>query len=141
MIAPLAASVALCALGVVLAGCPTVDLGDVPPDPNVCRPDRTYFDEEIWPNFLAPADTAKSCVAQAGCHAAANGRSALRLDTSMPPDLAQNYATVTRFLNCNTPEASSLLTKPLATEDPHGGGDMFQPGDPAIALFEEWFAR
>lgn len=122
----------------MLAGCPTVDLGDVPPDPNVCRPDRAYFEEMIWPVYLAPADPAKSCVMQAGCHAANNGTSALRLETN-PPDFARNYTTVTRFLNCNTPGASRLLLKPLSTELDHGGGDIFLPGDPAIAVFEGWF--
>jgi hypothetical protein len=137
------------ALGVasmlLLAACPTVDLGDVPPDPNVCRPDRTFYETRIWPEYLAPADMAKSCVGQAGCHNAANGRSALRLDSSDPPDHARNYSAVTRFLNCNTPEASGLLTKPLSTEDPHGGGDIFTPGnavdDQAIAVFQEWFLQ
>ncbi|KAB2896171.1 MAG: hypothetical protein F9K40_15000 [Kofleriaceae bacterium] len=127
----------------VLSACPTVDLGDVPPDPNVCRPDRAYYEEMIWPSFLAPAEAANSCVAQAGCHAASNGRSALRLDTSDPPNHDANYSAVTRFLNCNTPDASGLLTKPLSTEDPHGGGDIFTPGDAvddqAIAVFRGWF--
>jgi hypothetical protein len=127
----------------VLSACPTVDLGDVPPDPNVCRPDRQYYEEMIWPNYLAPTAPANSCVAQAGCHAATNGRSALRLDTSNPPNHTQNYSAVTRFLNCNTPDASGLFTKPLSTEDPHGGGDILVPGDAmddqAIAVFRGWF--
>lgn len=124
-----------------LSGCPTVDLGDVPPDPNVCRPDRGYYEDEIWSNYLAPTAPTNSCVAQAGCHNATNGRSALRLDIT--PDHDRNYATVTRFLNCNTPEASGLFTKPLSTEDPHGGGNVLVPGDPlddqAIAVFRGWF--
>lgn len=132
-------------VAVALAGCPTVDLGDLPPDPNVCRPDRTYYETQIWPNYLAPAAPTQSCVGQAACHAASNGRSALRLDTSNPPDHARNYGAVTRFLNCNTPEASSLLTKPLSTEDPHGGGDIFLPGDAlddqAMLLFADWFLQ
>ncbi len=126
-----------------LSGCPTVDLGDVPPDPNVCRPDRGYYEDEIWPNYLAPSAPTNSCVAQAGCHAATNGRSALRLDTSNPPDHSQNYGAVTRFLNCNTPDASGLFTKPLSSEDTHGGGDILVVGDPlddaAIAVFRGWF--
>jgi len=135
----LATAALILGLGMALAGCPTVDLGDVPPDPNVCRPDRTYYEEQIWPNFLAPTAPAKSCVAQSGCHAANNGRSAMRLDTSTPPNHTQNYAVVTRFLNCNTPDASRLLTKPLSTEVPHGGGDIFVPTDPEIAVFDGWF--
>ena len=134
--------VALAALALgsalVLAGCPTVDLGDVPPDPNVCRPDRSYYEEMIWPVYLASSNPAKSCVMQAGCHAAANGTSALRLETD-PVDHARNYQTVTRFLNCNTPAASFLLTKPLSTEREHGGDDIYFPGDPEIAVFLGWF--
>lgn len=134
-------AIAALALGslLALAGCPTVDLGEVPPDPNVCRPDRGYYEEMIWPNYLAPAAPAKSCVAQAGCHASNNGRSALRLETSDPIDHSLNYTAVTRFLNCNTPEASRLLTKPLSTEAPHGGDDVLFPGDPEIAVFLGWF--
>jgi hypothetical protein len=127
----------------LLSACPTVDLGDVPPDPNVCRPPRDYYEEVIWPQYLAPTAPANSCVAQAGCHSATNGRSALRLDTSNPPNHTANYSAVTRFLNCGTPDASPLLTKPLSTEDTHGGGDLLTPGDAmddaAIAAFRGWF--
>jgi hypothetical protein len=67
----------------------------------------------------------------------------LRLDVGNPPNHTQNYSAVTRFLNCNTPEASRLLTKPLSTEVPHGGGDILVPGDAmddaAIAVFRGWF--
>jgi hypothetical protein len=35
--------------------------------------------------------------------------------------------------------ASQLLTKPMAGVDPHGGKDIFQPGDPAIQVFLDWF--
>ncbi len=125
-----------------LSGCPTVDLGETPPDPGVCRPDPTYFREEIWPIYLAPADETKSCVGQSGCHAADTGRSALRLETDVSDPLAfdRNYRVVTRFLNCGSPSASSLLTKPLFGVDSHGGGDIFMDSDdPAVLVFENWF--
>jgi hypothetical protein len=125
-----------------LAGCPTVDLGETPADPGVCRPDPLEYRDVIWPEFLAPADTARSCVDEAGCHAAGNGRSALRLETDVAADPTahdRNYAVVIRFLNCGTPGASSLLTKPLAGQDPHGGGDIFADvDDPAVMAFEAW---
>jgi hypothetical protein len=131
------ASTALLAL--VLSGCPTVDLGDQPPDPEQCLPDMQYFHDHIWPEYLAPADASKSCVANAGCHQAASGRSALRLQTN-PVDYAQNYQVVTTFLNCSTPESSPLLTKPLKGGEPHGGGDIFQStADPAVQSFLMWF--
>jgi hypothetical protein len=129
----------LCFALALLGGCPTVDLGDQPPDPGVCRPDMQYFHDVIWPQYLAPADPAKSCVANTGCHQIATGRSALRLQT-MPVDDIQNYQTAIRFLNCGTPEASRLLTYPLIGGEPHGGGDVFtDPNDPAIQAFLGWF--
>jgi hypothetical protein len=120
-------------------GCPTVDLGDDPVEPGVCRPDPTYFRERIWPEYLAQPAMAQTCVGRAGCHGEADGRSALRLDNVDPIDFGRNYQVVTRFLNCGTPEASSLFTKPLAGQDPHGGGDLFTATDPTVAVFEGWF--
>ena len=98
-----------------------------------------YFHDKIWPMYLAPADPAKSCVANAGCHQVANGRSALRLETN-PPDDALNYAAAARFLTCSDPMASPLLTKPLIGGDPHGGRDIFtSTSDPAVQTFLMWF--
>jgi hypothetical protein len=118
-----------------------VDLGETPPDPGVCRPDPTYFRDVIWPEYLAPTDPDKSCVGTSGCHASDTGRSALRLetDTSDPQVFDRNYAVVTRFLNCGSPDASSLLTKPISGVDSHGGSDLFGPGDPEEATFLGWF--
>jgi hypothetical protein len=127
-------------VGLALAGCPTVDLGEVPPEPARCQPSRAYYESDIWPKYLAPAGGgAKSCVAQAGCHNDASGRSALRLDTSNPPDHTRNYQVVTRFLLCSTPSESVLLTKPLASDVPHAGGDLLQASDPEVAVFLGWF--
>ncbi len=134
-----AVSLALLA-GLALAGCPTVDLGEVPAEPARCQPSKPYFEAEIWPKYLAPAGGGpKSCVAQAGCHNDSNGRSALRLDTSVPPDNDRNYQVVTRFLLCSTPEESVLLTKPLAGEVVHAGGDLFQLTDAEATVFLGWF--
>jgi hypothetical protein len=130
----LAAAVAAAALG----GCPTVDLGDNPPDPGVCRPPRSYFDSDIWPKYLAPADDARSCV-KGGCHGDVRGVSALRLDSTEPIDLARNYDVATRFLNCGSPEASLLYTKPLRGIDGHGGGDLFTDTDAQAVVFQMWF--
>jgi hypothetical protein len=94
----------------------------------------------MWSDFFAPADDALSCVSASGCHRVEDGRSALRLETSEPVDLDSNYDVVIRFLNCAAPEASSALTKPESGMDPHGGGDLFQPGSGPEATFLEWFA-
>jgi hypothetical protein len=126
------------ALAIGAGGCPTVDLGDDPPEPGLCQPSRQYFDDVIWPQYLAPADAALSCVAAAGCHNQSNGRSALRLQVD-PLDLNDDYAVVTRFLNCGSPGASPLLTKPLSGIEPHGGEDVFGPGSPEETAFLDWF--
>jgi len=126
-----------------LAGCPTVDLGDDPVDPGVCRPDPAFFRDRIWPDYVkAAGDTAKSCVDAAGCHASATGRSALRLETdeSDPTIFDRNYQVVIRFLNCSSPDASSFLSKPLDGVDPHGGGDLFGTGDAQYDVFMTWLA-
>jgi len=125
-----------------LTGCPTVDLGEEPPPPGLCRPDTAYFEDTIWPEVINSADASRNCVAESGCHQQANGRSALRLITNdplSPSELSQNYQVVTRFLNCGTPGASAFLTKPLSGVEPHGGGDLFDPASMPETLFCDWF--
>lgn len=131
--------IALAACAVLEAGCPTVDLGETPASPGSCRPDRAYFEDVLWRDFLAPADEARSCVDEAGCHRIEDGRSALRLETQ-PIDHDHNYDVVTRFLDCGAPEASSALTKPESGIDPHGGGELFGPGSEPAETFLAWFA-
>ena len=122
-----------------LAACPTIDLGEDPSNPGVCRPDPAYFRTEMWPKYLSTTDPAMSCVAAAGCHRESDGRSGLRFDASATPDLERNYRVAIRFLNCGTPSASTLLTRPLAGEDSHGGGDIFADTDPQVGIFQGWF--
>ena len=123
----------------LLAGCPTVDLGDTPADIGTCRPDRTYFDTQIWPNYVLQADTpTKSCTANGGCHNAQNSpESALRFQTN-PEDLNANYTNSTRFLNCGNPDSSDMLTKPREIIS-HGGDMILGPSDPEVQLFLDWF--
>lgn len=122
-----------------LAACPTIDLGEDPSNPGVCRPDPAYFRNEMWPKYIAVADPMKSCIGRSGCHSESDGRSGLRFDSSATPDLERNYQVAVRFLNCGTPSASTLYTRPLAGEDSHGGGDIFSSTDPQAAVFEGWF--
>ncbi len=136
--------IGLGAMGVALAStllsaCPTVDLGETPVSPGACRPDPAYFEEFIWPEFIATADEAKSCVAEGGCHQLENGRSAFRVSVNPPIDFTANYNVTTRFLNCGTPQASSLLTKPMSGVDSHGGGELFAPGSESELVFLDWF--
>ena len=122
-----------------VAGCPTVDLGELPVSPGACRPSQEIFETEIWPGFIATGDPATSCVSEGGCHQLENGRSAFRVSVAEPIDFTANYNVTTRFLNCGTPSASPLLTKPISGVDSHGGGDMFAPGSASESLFLEWF--
>jgi len=133
-------SVALAAW--VAAACPTIDQGDPPVPPEACRPDFQKFKDQVWPEAIAVADVAKSCVAAAGCHARETGRSALRL-IAMPAsnaDYQMNYDAVTRFLNCNTPESSSFVTKPTGGGDPHAGGDLWEFNVAPETTVEAWIS-
>ena len=130
-------ALAACCL-LALAGCPTVDLGDTPPDIGLCTPAKgmDYFVNNIWPMYLHPSG-AKDCAQSSGCHAMAHG---LSLSTQTPIDFTANYRVTQQYLNCGTPSASELLTKPLAGIDGHGGGDLFaDTNDPAVKVFLAWF--
>lgn len=121
-----------------LSACPTVDLGDTPEDVGLCNPmqGEPYFETMIWPTYLNGAGSAQ-CT-QGGCHDQ-GGQSALRFKTN-PIDLPANYKASLIYLNCATPEASRMLTKPLAGTEGHFGGDIFPDlNDPAVQVFLDWF--
>lgn len=124
------------ALG-LLAGCPTVDLGDTPTEIGLCNPagGLAYFQDQIWPNVITRSNAATSC-AKAACHVGGgNG-----LELPMPVDYPAAYKRTQVYLNCGTPDSSLFLTKPLAGIDPHGGGDIFPDmNDPAVKVFLAWF--
>jgi hypothetical protein len=133
-----------------LAGCPTVDLGDTPVQPPLCRPSLTEFSKPggIWDVAIDPPDPSKSCVAMEGCHAQATGRSALRLIAKPRPemtdaDFAVDLDVVARFLDCATPSSSAFVTKPEAGTDPHLGGDLWTCDSTScepINTVEQWIA-
>ncbi|WP_428261839.1 hypothetical protein [Haliangium sp.] len=128
----------------VSTGCPTVDLGDVPPDPGQCRPDFAYFRDVVWPEYIAPQDPDRSCVDAVGCHRANDGRSGFRMSVAQGGqgvDFQANYDGVVFFLNCNDPSASRLLTKPLTGVLDHAGGDLFAPGSASETVFLDWFSQ
>lgn len=124
----------------VLAGCPTVDLGDTPTDIGLCNPagGLDYFTDVIWPNVVRPSNGATGCTRTGGCHNEAGGNG-LSFKTQPAPDFPFNFRQAQLFLNCGTPSASLFLTKPLSGTEPHSGGDIFQPNDPAIQQFLDWF--
>ncbi len=125
----------------MLAGCPTVDLGELPARPASCRPDMVYFEENIWPAFIDTGDMETSCVAEGGCHSLESSpRSSFRVSLKEPIDFDDAYNRVGFFLNCGTPSASPLLTKPISMEVSHGGGDLFAPGSASEQIFLDWFA-
>jgi len=125
---------------VAVSGCPTIELGEEPESPTLCRPNQAYYQDVIWPDFIEIAgNDAASCTAAAGCHDIADGRSALRLSTAAPIDHDQNYRIVIRYLNCADPGSSSMLTKPMTGIDAHGGGDLFNQTDMPRDIFLQWF--
>jgi hypothetical protein len=129
--------------GALLAGCPTVDLGDTPTDINLCNPagGRDYFVAEIYPNFIRGDDPGnmKSCTQANGCHAdgdgnAPNFRFGPRRDDNF------NFRQAQQYLECGNEGMSPLLTKPLIGIEGHGGGDVFtSASDPEVLTFLGWF--
>ena len=130
---------ALACCVVLLCGCPTVDLGDMPPGVGLCNPTGgpQYFADEIVPKYLKLSDSAKGCGRDGGCHNRSHG---LALDLT-PANLAgtANYRVVQQYLNCGQPKQSPLLTKPLAGQDGHGGGDLIQVDSAEYMTFLDWF--
>lgn len=128
---------ALACSALLLCGCPTVDLGDDPPAVGLCNPQRgfDYFQQSIVPSYLKLQDTAAGCGRTSMCHDRAHG---LAYDLQDPTSMA-NYRLTLNYLNCGTPRQSQLLTKPLAGEDGHGGGDLIQNGSTEMMTFLMWF--
>src|SRR4051794_26312462 len=84
----------------LIAGCPTVDLGDTPTEIGLCNPPGgvQYFQDQIWPNYVVRSNPTESC-ARVGCHVAGgNG-----LDYPATVDYAVAYRRSQIYLNCDTP--------------------------------------
>jgi hypothetical protein len=129
---------AFCVLA--LAACPTVDLGDSPPDIGLCNPSKglQYFISDIEPKYFELPDAVNGCARDSSCHDQAHGLTLERIE----PDDAVNYRVTQGYLNCGDPMASELLTKPLAGIDGHGGGDIFQTtSDARVVDFLAWFTQ
>jgi hypothetical protein len=140
----------LALLAFLVTACPTVDPGDTPVTPPLCRPSLEQFKAEggIWDIAINPPDEAKSCVSRTGCHAQDTGRSGLRLlvkprDQFTDFEWELNLETVARYLNCATPKDSFFITEPEAGRDSHLGGDLWTcdgSGCEPIATIEAWIS-
>ncbi len=126
----------------LLTGCPTVDLGDTPTDIGLCNPPKgiEYFRTEVWPKFVRPTDATNGCT-KSGCHNEGAGNAPGFRGGASPTatEFSFNYRQTQIYLNCGNPEASPLLTKPLASIDAHGGGDVITPGSEPETVFMMWF--
>jgi len=124
----------------LLGGCPTVSLGDSPEDVGLCNPDKgeAYFEANVWPMYLndPQGGGARQCT-KGGCHDE-NGVSAMRYKTN-PIDFQNNYKVAQIYLNCDSPQTSLLLEKPLMLTT-HSGGQLFPSmSDPDVQVFLDWF--
>jgi hypothetical protein len=128
---------AACCIG--LSACPTVDLGPTPEDIAGCIPTKgePYFESDIWPKYVQ--NPHHTCV-DAQCHVPGGDGGTLHLDPNVPMSFMMNYKLVLPQLNCQRPDESPFLTKPLAGQVGHGGGDIFpSASDPAVVAFLAWF--
>lgn len=116
-----------------------MDLGDTPSDIGACNPSGgiQFFISDIEPKYLKVQDAVNGCARNTMCHDGAHG---LALSLTVGDDLI-NYRVSQGYLNCGSPMASEMLTRPLAGIDGHGGGDLFQPGSPEEMTFLAWFAQ
>ena len=124
----------------LLGGCPTVDLGATPSDIGQCNPKGglQYFQDQIWPNYIQNNGN-RSCIDTTGACHAENGGNVMTFKT-MPVNYSANYKSVQIQLNCNTPDASLFLTKPLANIEDHTGGPIFADENvAAVKTFLAWF--
>jgi hypothetical protein len=129
----------------VLGGCPTLDLGDPPVAPPLCRPSVDALRDTVWAAAVdPPGSPERSCVAMSGCHAQATGRSALRLiPTPSGIDWDTNLDEIAQFLDCASPSSSLFITKPETGVEPHLGGDLWTCDSAScepIHTVEEWIA-
>src|SRR5262245_40781932 len=120
-----------------LCSCGTVDLGDPPADVNTCRPDRMYFVQQVWPNFLnKPVEGGKKCSDARGHDATSGRQMSLTTPTSpvpaappLPSDWEVVYKSVTNQMACTNVAQSALLTRPDGRTT-HGGGILIQQNGP-----------
>jgi len=124
----------------VLAGCPTVDLGDQPAELPLCTPVKgyDYFVSDIWPKYIN--NTKKNCLDSmpGACHANTGGM--MVLDPSGPT--MDNFDKVRAELNCTLSTSSTFYEKPCGLTSHFGnmGGPIFNcPSDPEPTDFLAWF--
>jgi hypothetical protein len=147
MVSLVAAAAAAAAGATTTAGCSTVDVGDPPADVNACRSSQQLFVDQVWPNYLAPSHSGKTC-GDASCHASSNRPLHIVAPTSTPtptvPFVAGSdwdllYQSAANQMNCSDVAGSELYTKPSGLSQ-HDGGKLFEPGGPELTLLTQWVA-
>lgn len=132
------------AAGVValIEACGSVDPGNAPADINACRPDRTFFYQRVWPEFLDKEYQGKRC-ADSRCHDRVSGRQLIIIPPTsapglpLPADWEALYKSVTEQLQCTNVSGSQLLTRPDGRQT-HGGGKLIEPEGPEAAVVRAW---
>lgn len=145
------AVLAVAGLGLtVAAGCELVDPGPEVGVANRCVLSASFYVERIVPEYIDKY----GCMAEAGCHRAADANSIFRLqDTSgvlmplpsdplgaWPSEWQENFqVTTAQVSDCDLAELAPLYSEPAggATLE-HGGGDLFSPDGPELELIQEW---
>ncbi len=144
----MASRLATLALAVAVAGglpaCDTVDLETQPVGINRCRPDRAFFAERIWPQFLDKDFGGKRCT-DARCHDASSGRQMILIRPTSAPtlpfamDWEAVYKSVTNQMQCTSVLESDLVSRPDGRRT-HGGGKLIEPDGPEVQLVLQWVA-
>jgi hypothetical protein len=132
-------------VALLLGACGNVDPGTPPADINACRPDRQFFTERVWPEFLAKDYGGKKC-GDARCHDALSGRQLVVVPPTsapaipLPMDWDRLYRSVAEQLQCTNVDGSPLLTRPDGRQT-HGGGKLIEPGGPEESVVRAWVGQ
>jgi hypothetical protein len=126
------------------SGCDTVDVETQPVDINRCRPDRAFFAQKIWPEFLDKDIGGKRCT-DARCHDSSSGRQMILTRPTTPPtlpfaaDWEAVYKSVTNQMQCTSVLESDPVSRPDGRRT-HGGGKLIEPNGPEVQLVLQWVA-
>ncbi len=118
---------ALLALGLVAFSAACVD--QTPAEPSgPCVPTETYFEEQVWNNFMS-----NTCFACHNAQGAAAGSQLVLQNSNQPGYLKNNLGRVENVATLERDGTSYILLKPSGQLD-HGGGTVIEQNGP------EWMA-
>lgn len=137
-------------LGLLFAGCDTVDVGPPTGPPSGCVAQPMFFVSDVWPKYFDNYTCGRS-----DCHDASSGHGYFRLQSVAsvtapqptdpvsiwPAAWAANFQAVQQNISCANPLSSQVLVVPEGKGQPHPGGVVVTNPTDADALFVSWLTQ